>query len=74
MPYGERGDEVGALARSIAVFQDAMRSNEELSRTVIDDAQARARRQEQMSAEIGRFGADVEATLCRARRASPIRC
>jgi methyl-accepting chemotaxis protein len=63
VPYGERRDEVGALARSIAVFQDAMRRNKELSRTVIDDAQARAQRQESMSTEIGRFGADVEATL-----------
>jgi methyl-accepting chemotaxis protein len=63
VPYGRRSDEIGALARSIAVFQDAMRRNEELSRTVIDDAQARARRQESMSAEIARFGADVESTL-----------
>jgi methyl-accepting chemotaxis protein len=63
VPYRGRADEVGALARSIAVFQDAMRENEELSRTVIDDAQMRARRQEQMSADIVVFGADVEATL-----------
>jgi methyl-accepting chemotaxis protein len=63
VPYGNRGDEVGALARSIAVFQDAMRRNEELSKMVVDDAQARARRQEQMSAEIAHFGADLEATL-----------
>jgi methyl-accepting chemotaxis protein len=63
VPYGERSDEVGALARSITVFQGAMRRNEELGRTVIDDAQARAQRQEWMSAEISRFGADVEATL-----------
>ena len=63
VPYRERGDEVGALARSIAVFQDAMRQNEELSRTVIDDAQARAHRQEQMSAEIVMFSADMESTL-----------
>ena len=70
VPYGERGDEVGALARSIAVFQDAMRRNEELSRTVIDDAQERARRQELMSAEIARFGADLEATLSELGRIS----
>ena len=25
IPYAQRGDEIGALARSIAVFQDAMR-------------------------------------------------
>jgi len=63
VPFRDRGDEVGALARSIAVFQDAMRKNAELSRTVIDDAQARAQRQESMSTEIARFGADIEATL-----------
>ncbi len=63
VPYVDRGDEIGALARSIAVFQDAMRRNGELSQLVIDDAKARADRQEQMSAEIVRFGADVEATV-----------
>lgn len=63
VPYGDRGDEVGALARSIAVFQDAMRRNEELSKMVADDAQARAHRQERISAEITHFSAGVEATL-----------
>jgi methyl-accepting chemotaxis protein len=63
VPYGKRTDEIGALARSIAVFQAAMRKNDELSRTVLDDAQARARRQEQISDEITQFGADVETTL-----------
>ncbi len=70
VPYRERGDEVGALARSIAVFQDAMRQNEDLSRTVIDDAQARAQRQEQMSAEIVMFSADMESTLSELGRIS----
>ena len=63
VPYGDRGDEIGALARSIAVFQDTMRRNEELSRKVIDDAQARVRRQEGIAVEISSFGAEVEATL-----------
>ncbi len=70
VPYRERGDEVGALARSIAVFQDAMRQNEDSSRTVIDDAQARAHRQEQMSAEIVMFSADMESTLSELGRIS----
>jgi len=70
IPYRERGDEIGALARSIAVFQDAMRQNEELNHTVIDDAQARARRQEQMSSEIVTFSADIEATLSELGRIS----
>ena len=70
IPFSERNDEIGALARSIAVFQRAMRHNEELNRTVVDDAQTRAHRQEQMSSEISRFSADVEATLAELGRIS----
>ena len=42
-PTARASDEIGALARSISVFQHAMRRNEELNRTVVDDAEARAR-------------------------------
>ena len=63
IPFGERHDEVGGLARSISVFQDAMRRNDELTRTIIDEAQTRAKRQDQLSAEIDRFGGEVEATV-----------
>ena len=63
IPYGDRRDEIGALARSIAVFQNAMRRNDELGKMVVDDAQARAHRQERVSAEITHFSAGVEATL-----------
>ncbi len=70
VPYSERSDEIGALARSIAVFQRAMRSNEDLNRTVRSDAEARTQRQEQMSNEISRFSADVEATLAELGRIS----
>jgi methyl-accepting chemotaxis protein len=70
VPFSERGDEVGALARSIAVFQRAMRRNEELNSTVRDDAETRTRRQEQMSGEISRFSAEVEATLAELGRIS----
>jgi methyl-accepting chemotaxis protein len=63
VPYRERRDEIGALARSIEVFQATMRNNEELNRTVLAEAQARSRRQDEMSLEIDRFGAEVEATL-----------
>ncbi len=63
IPYSDRHDEVGALARSIGVFQDAMRRNDELTRTIIDEAQTRAKRQDELSAEIDRFGAEVEATV-----------
>ena len=70
IPFSDRGDEIGALARSIGVFKQAMRHNEELNRTVVEDAEARAQRQEQMSGEISRFSADVEATLAELGRIS----
>jgi methyl-accepting chemotaxis protein len=63
IPYGERHDEIGALARSITVFQDAMQRNVELNRTVSEEAAARARRQEEVAAEVARFGSDVERTV-----------
>jgi methyl-accepting chemotaxis protein len=63
VPHGQRRDEIGALARSIVVFQDTMRHNDQLSKTVIDEAQTRMRRQEQITKEVTRFSADVEATL-----------
>ncbi|HEY5216892.1 MAG TPA: HAMP domain-containing methyl-accepting chemotaxis protein [Pseudolabrys sp.] len=70
IPFSDRTDEIGALARSIGVFQQAMRNNDDLNRTVIDDAQSRAQRQEQMSGEIARFSADVETTLSELGRIS----
>jgi len=68
IPYSDRHDEVGALARSIGVFQDAMRRNDELTRTIIDEAQTRAKRQDELSAEIDRFGGEVEATVAELAR------
>jgi len=63
IPDGARRDEIGALSRSIAVFQHAMRHNKELSDKVVDDAEARKRRQEKVGAEIERFSAEVEAGI-----------
>jgi methyl-accepting chemotaxis protein len=57
IPFSERRDEIGALARSIAVFQRAY-------------AELRTQRQEQMSDEISRFSAEVEATLAELGRIS----
>ena len=70
LPYRNRGDEVGALARSIAVFQQAIRRNDELGRAAVDDAKARAHRTEKMSAEIGLFSAGIESTLSELGRIS----
>jgi methyl-accepting chemotaxis protein len=63
LPFRERTDEIGALARSIGVFQKAMRKNEELNHAVSEDAEARTYQQKQMSNEIARFSSEVEATL-----------
>ncbi|HZL29503.1 MAG TPA: HAMP domain-containing protein, partial [Pseudolabrys sp.] len=70
VPFAHRGDEIGALARSIGVFQDAMRKNEKLNQTVTDDAETRARQQKRMAGEISRFSAEVEATLAELGRIS----
>jgi methyl-accepting chemotaxis protein len=63
VPYTARPDEIGALARSINIFQQAMHRNVELNRTVTQDADARAQQQRSMSEEIAKFGAEVEATV-----------
>jgi methyl-accepting chemotaxis protein len=70
IPFSDRNDEIGALAKPIGVFQNAMRSNEELNRTVRGDADLRARRQEKMSSEISHFSAEIEATLAELGRIS----
>jgi len=63
VPYGTRRDEVGALSRSISVFQEAMRSNQELNKTVLHDAEARGARQEHLSAEIAAFTNSIERNI-----------
>jgi methyl-accepting chemotaxis protein len=63
IPFRARRDEIGALARSIGVFQTAMQRNKELNRNAVEDAGMRTRRQTEMTAEIARFGEEVEATL-----------
>ena len=68
--FNSRQDEIGALSRAIGVFQQAMRRNEELNRTVSEDTELRVRRQEQMSNEIARFSSEVEETLSELGRIS----
>jgi methyl-accepting chemotaxis protein len=63
VPYRQRNDEVGALARSISVFQDAMQRNIELNGTIASDAEAKARTQQWISLEIDKFGTEIEASL-----------
>jgi methyl-accepting chemotaxis protein len=68
VPFRDRPDEIGALARSIAVFQDAMRRNVELNKTVLAEAEGKVQRQEQIAADAARFGTNIEASLSRLDR------
>jgi len=68
VPFRDRRDEVGALARSIAVFQDAMRRNVELNKTVLAEASAKVQRQDQIASETARFGTEIEASLSQLNR------
>jgi methyl-accepting chemotaxis protein len=63
VPYGTRRDEIGALSRSISVFQHAMHHNEELNKRVVRDAEARAQRQEVVAKEIAAFTAAMERSI-----------
>jgi methyl-accepting chemotaxis protein len=63
IPFGRRRDEIGALSRSIRVFQEAMQRNDELTRKRIEDADFRTRRQEQVAQEVARFAAEIESTM-----------
>jgi methyl-accepting chemotaxis protein len=63
VPYSDRADEIGALARSISVFQDAMRRNADLNKTVLADAEARTRHQDRIATEIAGFATEIEASL-----------
>jgi methyl-accepting chemotaxis protein len=62
IPFGERGDEIGALARSIIVFEQAMRDNAALNRAR-RAAEDRARHQERLAGTISQFNSEVEMTL-----------
>jgi methyl-accepting chemotaxis protein len=63
VPYREGGDEIGALARSIAVFQEAMQHNAELGAKVKADAAAEAAKGRQIEAAVEVFRTSVERTL-----------
>jgi methyl-accepting chemotaxis protein len=63
VPYGSRRDEIGALSRSISVFQQAMGHNEELNRSVATETNAREQRQEHLSAEVAAFTSSIERNI-----------
>ncbi len=63
VPYGARRDEIGALSRSISVFQHAMLHNKELNRSMTEETTARERRQETLSSEVAAFTRSFESNI-----------
>src|SRR5947199_2523412 len=63
VPYAERHDEVGALARSIGVFQSAMTRNAELNRTIAEEVKAREARNSHIESAVESFRVSVEQSL-----------
>ena len=63
VPHADRQDEVGALARSIVVFQQAIARNAELNRTIADDVKAREERDGHIRTAVESFRTSVEQAL-----------
>ena len=63
IPHANRQDEVGALARSIVVFQQAIERNAELNRTIAEDVQAREERNLHIRTAVESFRTSVEQAL-----------
>ena len=63
IPHGERQDEVGAMARAVGVFRDAVKSSGELGSSMQREASAKAARQDQMERAIEAFNAEAGALI-----------
>jgi methyl-accepting chemotaxis protein len=63
VPHAARSDEVGALARAIEVFKQAMRHNQDLNRKVVDEAAQREARARHIEATVEAFRGSVDQVL-----------
>ena len=63
VPHSTRRDEIGALARAIEVFKEAMRRNQELNRKVVDEAAERDARARHIEATVESFRGSVDQVL-----------
>jgi methyl-accepting chemotaxis protein len=55
VPHADRGDEIGALARAIKIFQEAMERNRNLNSQVLEDSRARDQRARHIEASVDAF-------------------
>jgi methyl-accepting chemotaxis protein len=63
VPHTGRGDEIGALARAIKVFQEAMDRNRNLTTQVSEESAARQDRSRQIEASVEQFRQAIGAVL-----------
>jgi methyl-accepting chemotaxis protein len=63
VPYVARADEIGALARAIGVFQDAMERNRNLNSQISIDSSAREERGRHIDASVEEFRQAIGAVL-----------
>ena len=63
VPHTGRSDEIGALARAIQIFQQAMDRNRNLNSQVLQDSEARDQRARQMEASVEAFRTAIGGVL-----------
>ena len=63
VPHTDRGDEIGALARAIRIFQEAMDRNRNLNSQVVQDAKAREERALHIEASVEEFRGAIGGVL-----------
>ena len=63
VPHTDRADEIGALARAIRVFQEAMNGNRSLNSRVLQDSKAREQRAEHIEASVEAFRSAIGGVL-----------
>ncbi len=63
VPHTERADEIGALARAISIFQEAMERNRKLNSQVTADSEAREERTRHIEGSVEEFRQAIGAVL-----------
>jgi methyl-accepting chemotaxis protein len=63
VPHIERGDEIGALARAIQIFKDAMDRNRNLNAQVLQDSEAREARTQHIEKSVAQFREAMEGVV-----------
>jgi methyl-accepting chemotaxis protein len=63
VPHTKRGDEIGALARAIEIFREAMQRNRNLNSQVLQESEARDERTRRIEASVEAFREAIGAVL-----------